>query len=59
MAKGLIIVAHPDDDALLAGAFQIAHPWIKWSVVSVIYDNERTLEIKAWQDRLGISDVMH
>ncbi|MEO6054762.1 MAG: PIG-L family deacetylase, partial [Chthoniobacterales bacterium] len=52
--NGVIIVAHPDDDALFAGPYQIANPWISWQIVSVTYSAEhpRGRELLAWQSQL-------
>lgn len=61
MTTGLIIVAHPDDDALFAGPFQLAHPWVRWTVVCATYQpgDPRAVELAGWQRALGAEQVIH
>lgn len=59
MPVGLIVVAHPDDDALFGGPFQLANNWIEWHVVCATYleGDERGGELVEWQRRLGAKSV--
>lgn len=52
---GVIIVAHPDDDAIFAGPYQLASRWIDWQVVCVTHQagDERGRELVDWQARAG------
>lgn len=59
MIRGVIVVAHPDDDALFAGPFQIAHSWITWRVICATYSHHdaRARELAHWQSQLNCKDV--
>lgn len=52
---GLIVVAHPDDDVIFAGPYQLANPWMEWLVVCATHDadDERGREMVAWQTDIG------
>lgn len=49
--NGLIVVTHPDDDALFAAPYQLAHPYVNWIVLSVTHgrNSSRFAEMQAWQ----------
>ncbi len=57
MAGGecLLVVSHPDDDAIFAGALQAHLSAARWSVVCVTHtaDSVRGGELIAWQRALG------
>ena len=55
MLNALLVVAHPDDDAIFAGPLQIAQSWIKWQAVSVTHASGdlRAKEMRQWQNHLG------
>lgn len=58
--RALLIVAHPDDDAIFAGPLQIAMPWLKWQAVCATYpeNSTRAGEMKHWQKQInGASPV--
>jgi LmbE family N-acetylglucosaminyl deacetylase len=51
----LLVVAHPDDDALFAGELQRRLGMFTWGVVCVTYqaDSVRARELVSWQRALG------
>lgn len=55
MTRALLIVAHPDDDAIFCGPFQIAHRWMQWQAVCVTYHpgDDRACEMIRWQGQIG------
>lgn len=59
MTVGMIVVAHPDDDALFGGPFQLANNWIEWHVICATYEeqDERAAELVEWQRRMGAKSV--
>jgi LmbE family N-acetylglucosaminyl deacetylase len=50
--KGLIIAAHPDDDAIFATPIQLSMKNVSWKVISVTYssDHPRAQEMLRWHD---------
>ena len=59
MTTAIMIVAHPDDDALFGGPFQRAFAGYSWHVVSATYsaDHPRGRELCRWQRMNGCEDV--
>lgn len=59
MINGLIVVAHPDDDALFAAPYQLAHPFVNWVVVTATQreNSLRFAEMRAWQKWCGCDKV--
>jgi LmbE family N-acetylglucosaminyl deacetylase len=57
--KAVLIIAHPDDDALFGGPFQRAHCWMQWYVICATYraEDERGCELLEWQARNGCRQV--
>ena len=53
----LLLIAHPDDDAIFAGALQHAFAMFRWGVACVTWNAEcpRGAELLAWQSRQGVS----
>lgn len=51
----LMIVAHPDDDALFGGPFQKTFAHHRWAIVCITHsqDNSRGKELITWQTSLG------
>jgi LmbE family N-acetylglucosaminyl deacetylase len=51
----LLVISHPDDDAIFAGALQAYLSAARWSVVCATYtaDDPRGRELLAWQRALG------
>jgi LmbE family N-acetylglucosaminyl deacetylase len=51
----LLLVAHPDDDAIFAGELQRRSTHLDWVVVCVTHDaaSPRAAEMRAWQATLG------
>lgn len=55
MVSCLLVVSHPDDDALFAGQLQSELRGATWTVVSVTFhrEHERAAELLGWQASLG------
>jgi len=51
----LLVISHPDDDAIFAGALQAYLSAARWSVVCATYtaDDDRGRELLAWQRAQG------
>jgi len=59
MTRGVIVVAHPDDDALFATPIQATMTDVDWRLICVTYDRDhpRAAELLAWQSRMGCHHV--
>jgi LmbE family N-acetylglucosaminyl deacetylase len=55
MVSCLLVVSHPDDDALFAGQLQSKLSGAAWTVVCVTFhrEHQRAAELLAWQASLG------
>jgi LmbE family N-acetylglucosaminyl deacetylase len=51
----LLVISHPDDDAIFAGQLQMVLGSLEWSVVCVTHERKgcRGAELLAWQQYLG------
>lgn len=55
MYDALMVIAHPDDDALFGGVFQKATKWLKWGIVCCCGQSAvRKKELLEWQQSLGV-----
>ena len=59
MTRALMIIAHPDDDALFGGPFQRAHREMEWEIVCTTYHaaHQRGRELARWQALNGCRDL--
>jgi LmbE family N-acetylglucosaminyl deacetylase len=55
IADVLLVISHPDDDAIFAGQLQMVFRSLEWSVVCVTHERKscRGAELLAWQQYLG------
>lgn len=52
----MLLIAHPDDDAIFGGPLQVRLAMLRWQVVCLTYTaaDERGQELLAWQASLGV-----